>query len=402
MNVPWDEDIDRPQTGETPGALLFPMTPDGVAGESPVRPGPTLARRRMMWVLATWLSAGTLAGAFVAFLWWMSVVPLRGAAPPQQLTIPNGTNAAIERGAEPPGLPRRIELLNGQRLYVVNLDSAEHLIAGTLIRPGTSTVIEPAVLSADEVSCTVHPSGAIAVALRGKPRALDSTLRGSLFGAPLGLFVGFIAMLGQAVRPRWAGDKSGKAPGIAAAGGPTGSQIRRNTWLVARGGIGLLGVSLVVLGTLVARSPANPVGSTARAAASGEADLAILPPVTESADALFFVDNDEWAPLPNGDSITVGDLVVTVTISPYPPGRQANLDLGIMQAGVPVSGANVTLEYDMRVMEHGALRLLALPGGAGHYLMPLDFIMAGEFQLKVVVDTADAKETMTLGVRATR
>jgi len=161
-----------------------------------------------------WLGAGALAGAFVAFLWWLSVEPLRGAAPPQQLTIPNGTNAAIERGTEPPGLPRRIELLTGQRLYVVNLDSAEHLIAGTLIRPGTSTVIEPAVLSGGEVSCTVHPSGVIAVALRGKPQALDSALRGSLFGAPLGLLAGFIAILGLAVRPFRKGDGSGKHPSL--------------------------------------------------------------------------------------------------------------------------------------------------------------------------------------------
>jgi hypothetical protein len=67
-----------------------------------------------------------------------------------------------------------------------------------------------------------------------------------------------------------------------------------------------------------------------------------------------------------------------------------------------VAGANVTLEYDMKVMEHGALRLLALPGGAGHYLMPLDFIMAGDFQLKVSVDTGSSTETIVLGVRATR
>jgi hypothetical protein len=293
-----------------------------------------------------------------------------------------------------------MELTSGQRLYVVNLDSAEHLIGGTLIRPGSSVVIEPAVLSADEVACTVHPSGAIKVALKNRPQAAISAMVGSLLGAPFGLFGGLVATMAVRVRARRESHEH-MATVLASASAAPGSGIVLNSWLVARFAVALLGASLVVLGALIARSPANSGGTTALAAAL-QADTASLPPVEESGDALFVVREDAWVPLPNGDTITAGDLDVTVSVSPYPPGRQANLDLGIMRNGVPVSGANVTLEYDMKVMEHGALRLLALPGGAGHYLMPLEFIMAGDFQLKVLVDAKDSTETFNFGVRATR
>jgi hypothetical protein len=360
-----------------------------------------MLQRRTVKILGGWLAAGGLAGGFVALLWWMSVVPLRGEAPPRQLAIPNGTNAAIERGEEPPGVPRQIELGAGQRLYVVNLDSAEHLIAGTLIRPGTSVVIEPAVLSGDEVACTVHPSGGIAVAIEDSPRAPGAIFRGSLIGAPLGLLAGLIATLGLAGRQRRENDASDYTTVFKSGGLPPGGGLWHNSWILARLAVALFGASLVVLGALIARSPADGVGTTVLAA-TAKADTVSLPPAEDSGEALFVVSKDEWVPLVNGDTLSAGDLEVSVNVTPFPPGRQANLDLGIARDGAPVAGANVTLEYDMKVMEHGALRLLALPGGAGHYLMPLDFIMAGDFQLKVSVDTGSSTETIVLGVRATR
>ncbi len=386
------------QTGETLGALSIPLTPGSVAEESPVRTGPESSRARAVRLVVGWLVAGVLAGALVGFLWWVSVVPLRSQPPLLQLTIPGGTNAAIDRGEEPPGLPRRIELGPSQRLYVVNLDSAEHLIAGTLIRPATSVVIEPTVLSAEEVACTVHPSGSIGVVIKDGPEASHSTLVGSMAGVPFGLLGAFAAMLSVRLRVRNGSEEEDMAPVLPPSVRGAGHTAR--TLARARFAVGVLGAACGA-GRVHCQITSRPRGPTAIAALwrSRNGQLACRHRHRGSA---VLVKDDEWAPLPNGDTITVGELDIAVSISPYPPGRQANLDLGIMRNGVPVTGANVTLEYDMKVMEHGALRLLALPGGAGHYLMPLDFIMAGDFQLKVIVDTGDSKETVSLGVRATR
>jgi len=272
------------QTGETLGALSIPLTPGSVAEESPVRTGPESSRARAVRLVVGWLVAGVLAGALVGFLWWVSVVPLRSQPPLLQLTIPGGTNAAIDRGEEPPGLPRRIELGPSQRLYVVNLDSAEHLIAGTLIRPATSVVIEPTVLSAEEVACTVHPSGSIGVVIKDGPEASHSTLVGSMAGVPFGLLGAFAAMLSVRLRVRNGSEEEDMAPVLPPVGAGRGAH-RAERWL---GHALPLAYSArpVVLGAFIARSPADHVGPRP-SPPSGEAGTVSLPAVTDTGEALF-------------------------------------------------------------------------------------------------------------------
>jgi len=104
----------------------------------------------------------------------------------------------------------------------------------------------------------------------------------------------------------------------------------------------------------------------------------------------------------NGETLALGGTDVEIFVSPYPPGRTANIDFYLTQGGEPVGRANVSLQYDMTVMEHGPFALLAVPTGPGHYLAPLDFVMDGEFWLNVSVDDGQAESVINMLVRSQR
>jgi hypothetical protein len=78
------------------------------------------------------------------------------------------------------------------------------------------------------------------------------------------------------------------------------------------------------------------------------------------------------------------------------------MDFYLTQAGEPVIGANISLQYDMTVMEHGPFELLAVPTGRGHYLAPMDFPMDGDFWLNVAVDAGAGEAVVNMLVRAAR
>ena len=91
-----------------------------------------------------------------------------------------------------------------------------------------------------------------------------------------------------------------------------------------------------------------------------------------------------------------------IFVSPYPPGRTANIDFYLTRAGEPIEDADISLQYDMTVMEHGPFELLAVPTGRGHYLAPMDFVMDGDFWLNVSVDADGEESIINMLVRAAR
>jgi hypothetical protein len=117
---------------------------------------------------------------------------------------------------------------------------------------------------------------------------------------------------------------------------------------------------------------------------------------------LWISDGGELRSFENGDSVLLGETNVEIYVSPYPPTRSANIDFYITQAGEPTLSADVSLQYDMTLMEHGPFQLLAVPTGRGHYLAPMDFAMDGEFWVNVSVDDGDGDSVINLLVRAQR
>ncbi len=104
----------------------------------------------------------------------------------------------------------------------------------------------------------------------------------------------------------------------------------------------------------------------------------------------------------NGRSVNADGTEVEIYVSPFPPGRTANIDFYVTRDGQSVDRTNITLQYDMTIMDHGPFQLIAVPTGRGHFLAPLDFVMDGDFWVNVSVD-ADGKESViNLLVRARR
>ena len=117
---------------------------------------------------------------------------------------------------------------------------------------------------------------------------------------------------------------------------------------------------------------------------------------------LWIKQGEDTLPFANGDEVSSGGITAEIFVSPYPPGRTANIDFYLTRGGEPVEGAYITLQYDMTVMEHGPFELLAVPTGRGHYLTPMDFVMDGNFWLNVSVDAAGDGSIINMLVKVAR
>ena len=161
----------------------------------------------------------------------------------------------------------------------------------------------------------------------------------------------------------------------------------------ARSPVMALGVLLVALAAVAcggsAAAPTGTGSSAPEAADAGE-------------QRLWIKHGEEMQPFANGDEVAVGALNAEIFVSPFPPARNANIDFYLTSAGEPVEGANITLQYDMTVMEHGPFQLLAVPTGRGHYLAAVDFAMDGVFWLNVSADTGGGESVINMLVKAVR
>lgn len=163
---------------------------------------------------------------------------------------------------------------------------------------------------------------------------------------------------------------------------------QRSRSLLIAGGVLLLALAAAACG---GSGAAGPTGgdSSSPSGAAGE-------------QRLWIKHGEEMQPFRNGDEVTVDAGDVEIFVSPFPPSRTVNIDFYVTRAGQPVEGANVTLQYDMTVMEHGPFQLLAAPTGRGHYLALVDFAMDGEFWMNVAVDAGAGESIINMRVRAVR
>ncbi len=160
------------------------------------------------------------------------------------------------------------------------------------------------------------------------------------------------------------------------------------------------GAMLVPLVVSVAAVVAMACGGGDAQVASPGPNLGASAGITE--ERLWLQQNGARTLFHNGDAVQAAGMDVEIYVSPYPPARTANIDFYVTRDGQPVETADLTLQYDMTVMEHGPFRLLAAPTGRGHYLAPVDFAMSGDFWLNVAVDTAGTRSVINLLVRAAR
>ena len=156
----------------------------------------------------------------------------------------------------------------------------------------------------------------------------------------------------------------------------------------------LLVAAPLLLATVIACGGGGEAGPSPNTASSSSEDA--------GQPRLWIKESEDMQPFENGDSVAVSGMNVEISVAPYPPGRSANIDFYLTRGGGPVEDANVSLQYDMTVMEHGPFELLAVPTGRGHYLAPMDFVMDGSFWLNVSVDAAGAESIINMLVKVDR
>jgi hypothetical protein len=101
----------------------------------------------------------------------------------------------------------------------------------------------------------------------------------------------------------------------------------------------------------------------------------------------------------NGVPIPVtGDVVaeITMTLGDVRYTRSADLYLYHQTTFKPIEDAKAEVTGRMRYMEHGTFRQIALPSGEGHYYLDLPFPMSGEWELEIVIITANKQNTIHL------
>ena len=142
----------------------------------------------------------------------------------------------------------------------------------------------------------------------------------------------------------------------------------------------------------------SPVGGPSVELLSGEpSETAFAEGVDETTEpvpaSLGFIDKAGNAiALENGGRVPLGDdKVAEVFLSPYPPEWNTDLHLFLLNKDdfSPVTDVDVDLEYEMVWMDHGIDAQTGTKIADGRYLMPLSFLMYGDWQVDVRLDFAE-------------
>lgn len=130
---------------------------------------------------------------------------------------------------------------------------------------------------------------------------------------------------------------------------------------------------------LAATAGAAALSSGAESQAIGSQPAVPASSVGSKESRLDVVIDERTIPLRNGAKVFLGDdLAVEVFVDPYPPTTlRASLDLYLTRAGVPVTAAEVAIDYEMLYMGHGLLKAQGKNLRDGHYLASLEYLMYG-------------------------
>ncbi|MDA1348283.1 MAG: hypothetical protein O3A47_05375 [Chloroflexi bacterium] len=166
-------------------------------------------------------------------------------------------------------------------------------------------------------------------------------------------------------------------------------------------------LALPLLACSVETGPSVEFKPAATASTTGSAER---PAATEAATGeeepisprLGFVQNGEATALENGGRVPLGEgTVAEVFIAPYPPDWQTDVHLFILDSETfePVTDVEVELEYEMVYMDHGIDGLPGTKVSDGHYVMPLDFLMYGDWSVDTTVQLPEGKKHLRFIVK---
>jgi hypothetical protein len=148
-------------------------------------------------------------------------------------------------------------------------------------------------------------------------------------------------------------------------------------------------MAILLLTTIACDATTGPSIEFVTAAAADSAISSIEESELASARLGFVDDDGNAVAMENGARVPIGqDKVAEIFLSPYPPDWNTDLHLFLLDSSdfEPVQEVEVDLEYDMVWMDHG---IDAQPGvklEEGHYMMPLAFLMYGDWTVDVRLD----------------
>lgn len=128
---------------------------------------------------------------------------------------------------------------------------------------------------------------------------------------------------------------------------------------------------------------------------SGTGEIKISP-------RLGFVDGKQAVAMENGGRVPLGEgRIAEVFLSPYPPDWQTDLHLFLLDNVTfePIEDLDVQLDYEMVYMDHGTSSSLGSKLAEGHYLVPLDFLMYGDWNVEVRLDLPEGRKRLEFVVK---
>ena len=153
----------------------------------------------------------------------------------------------------------------------------------------------------------------------------------------------------------------------------------------------ILAAGLIVVVALAAGWAAERSASTVEPARQGVA-VAASTPDAGNHDELQFVVGGIARPFPSGSAIPVaGDVMARVVVSTPGDQRYARtVDVFLYRQGdsAPIDDARIDATAHMIFMDHGTFHPEVIHTDGGHYVLPVPFVMAGEWQLDMDIGAA--------------
>jgi hypothetical protein len=161
----------------------------------------------------------------------------------------------------------------------------------------------------------------------------------------------------------------------------------------------ILAAVLLVVVALTAGWAAYRSARAVEPAQQGESGAAI-PPDSSNHDELQLVVGGIPRPFSSGSTIPVaGDVMARVVVSTPGDQRYARtIDLFLYRQtdSAPIDDARIDATAHMIYMDHGTFHPQVIRTNNGHYVLPVPFVMAGEWQLDMDIDAAGEQGAVQL------
>ena len=159
-------------------------------------------------------------------------------------------------------------------------------------------------------------------------------------------------------------------------------------------------VALTALAVLVAMAASGVLGWQVEPGTTGVAAMAVGPRRgSETVRGLSLVDGGSVRQLGDAERVELApDLLGRFRLVSEGGGRHdLRVELTTV-SGVPVTGARLRADIEMRFMEHGRAQGIGIALDPGSYLVPFAFEMPGEWRITLVVESPPRVATVRFDV----